>query len=150
MPRTSKAKIKKIKEIEFAINKNLFHICAFITLIAMVMMIVGFFTRGSFPSPQVSVFYIGILFIYSIHKEMLRWLEEKEMERQGEWFVYSWIGLALILYIMNFITKDYFSHSSEGTPVDSLKEISNTTLEVCAIFILTRLSKILKIILERR
>lgn len=150
MPQTPKEQLKKIREIELAINKNLFIICAIITLIAMVMTLTEFFTRGAFPPSKINFFYIGVLFIYSVHKEMLRWLEEKKMERQGEWFVYSWIGLTVILYIINFLTRGYFNYSSEGVPVGSLGEVAVTTLEVCAIFILTRLSKITKLISEKK
>ena len=150
MPKISEEKLNKIRKIELAINKNLFIICAFITLTAMVMTLIGFFTRGAFPPSGISVFYIGILFIYSIHKEMLRWLGEKKIERQGEWFVYSWIGLTVVLYIVNFLTKGYFSYSSEGVPLEPLRGLAITTMEVCAIFILTRLSKVAKISLEKK
>ncbi|MFQ6084462.1 MAG: hypothetical protein ACE5WD_14050 [Candidatus Aminicenantia bacterium] len=150
MPQISGRKLKKIREIELAVNKNLFIICAAITSIAMVMAIIGFLTRGAFPPPGMNFFYIGILVIYSIHKEMLRWLGEKRVERQGEWFVYSWIVLTVILYIINFLTKGYFSHSPESAPVESLRELTIITLEVCTIFILARLSKVIKISLEKK
>jgi len=150
MPKVSEKKLKKVRKIELAISKNLFSICAVITLVAMIMAIVEFFARGAFPPPRMSVFYIGILIIYSVHKEMLRWLEEKKIERQGEWFVYSWIILTVVLYITNFLTKGYFSYSPEGAPVESLRGISITALEVCAIFIFTRLSKVAKISLEKK
>lgn len=143
-------KLKKIREIEFAINKNLFNICGIITIAAMVMILIEFFTRGAFPPSGINIFYIGILFIYSIHKEMLRWLGEKEVERQGEWFVYTWIGLTVILYIINFLAKGYFSYSFRGIPTESLGAITITTLEVCAIFILTRFSKAVKIIFGKK
>lgn len=150
MAKISKEQLQKIREIEFSINKNLFNICALITITAMAMELVEFFTRGAFPPSGINFFYIGILFIYSLHKEMLRWLEEKTIERQGEWFVYSWIGLTIILYILNFFTKGYFNRSPEGAAVESLNGITITTMEVCAIFILTRLSKVLKIFFEKR
>ena len=150
MPQISEKKLKNIRKIELAVNKNLFTICGAITLIAMVIALIEFFTRGTFPPSRMNFFYIGILVIYSVHKEMLRWLEEKEAERQGEWFVYSWIGLTVILYIISFLTKGYFSYSEEGVPVESLREIAIVTLEVCTIFILSRLSKVVKISLEKK
>ena len=150
MAKISKQQLSEVRKIELAINKNLFIICAFITLMAMIMILVEFFTRGSFPSSEMNFFYVGVLFIYSIHKELLRWLEEKKIERQGEWFVYSWIGLTIILYIINFLTRGYFSYSSEGVALESLREVAVTTLEVCAIFIFTRLSKTIKIISRKK
>jgi len=150
MPGITEEKLAKIRKIEFSINKHLFRICAAITLIAMVMVTIEFFTRGAFPPSRIGFLYIGILFIYSIHKEMLRWLEEKKIERQGEYFLYSWIALALLLYLVNFLTKDYFSYSTEGMRVESLREVSVITVEVGAIFLITRLSKIVKLILEKK
>jgi len=150
MTQISEEKLKKVREIEFAINKNLFLICAAITLIAMLMVIIEFFSRGAFLPSQIGFFYIAVLFVYSIHKEMLRWLGEKKIERQGEYFIYSWIGLTVILYIINFLTKEYFSYSPEGMAVASLKEVSFVTVEVSFIFLFTRLSKVIKIILEKR
>ncbi|TET84180.1 MAG: hypothetical protein E3J36_02125 [Candidatus Nealsonbacteria bacterium] len=150
MPRISEEKLRKIRTIEFAINKHLFLICAAITLIVMLMAIIEFFSRGTFPPSKIGFFYVGVLFIYSVHKEMLRWLEEKKIERQGEYFLYSWIGLTAILYIINFLTKDYFNYSPEGVPLETLKEVSVITLQVAGIFLFTRLSKVIKIILEKK
>jgi len=150
MPGIPEEKLTKIREIEFSINKQLFRICAAITLMAMAMVITEFFTRGTFLPSRIGFLYIGILFIYSVHKEMLRWLEEKKVERQGEWFLYSWIALALILYLVNFLTKDYFSCSTEGARTESLKEVTEITLEVGAIFLIARLSKVVKLILEKK
>jgi len=150
MAKISKQQLNGIRRVELAINKNLFIVCALITLAAMVMMVAEFFTQGSFPSSDMKFFYIGVLFIYSIHKELLRWLEEKKTERQGEWFVYSWIGLTIILYIINFLSRGYFSYSSEGVALEPLKDITVTTLEVCGIFIFTRLSKTIQIISRKK
>lgn len=150
MPRISEEKLKKVREIEFTINKHLFLICATITLIAMLMVAIEFFSRGAFPPSKIGFFYIAVLFVYSIHKEMLRWLGEKKTERQGEYFLYSWIGLTVILYIINFLTRDYFSYSLEGMPVAILREVSLITMQVAIIFLFTRLSKVIKIILERK
>ncbi|MFC1663949.1 hypothetical protein ACFL0A_02395 [Patescibacteria group bacterium] len=149
MAKLSEKNLKRIREIEFAINRNLFLICAVITLTTMIIASIEFFGRGAFPSSRISFFYVGILVIYSVHKELLRWLEEKKIERQGEWFVYSWIGLTLVFYIVNFLTKDYFDSSSEGLPLGSLTNITVLTLQVCIIFLLTKLSKVVKISLEK-
>ena len=150
MPRIPEEKLKKVREIEFTINKHLFLICATITLIAMLMVTIEFFSRGAFPPSKIGFFYIAILFVYSIHKEMLRWLGEKKIERQGEYFLYSWIGLTVILYIINFLAKDYFSYSPEGMSAESLKVVSIITIEVALIFLFTRLSKVIKVISEKR
>jgi len=150
MPGISEEQLKKVREIEFNINKHLFLICASITLITMLMVTMEFFSRGAFPPSKIGFFYIAVLFVYSIHKEMLRWLGEKKIERQGEYFLYSWIGLTIILFIVNFLTRDYFSYSPGGLPVASLKEVSLITVEVAIIFLFTRLSKIIKIVIEKR
>ena len=150
MFKISESKLKKIREIELGVNKNLFLICSIITIVAMGMGMIEFFGRGAFPPPGMNILYIGVLFIYSLHKEMLRWLGEKSKQRQGEWFVYSWIILAFLLYIINFLTKDYFSISSKGVPLESLSDITATALEVGFIFILTRLSKVIKIGLGKK
>ena len=149
MPKIHEVKLNNIKRTELAINKNLFFICAVIAFIVMVIVLIEFFTRGAFPPSGINFFYIGVLFLYSIHKEILRWLEKKEIERQGEFFVYVWIALVVVLYIINFSTKGYFSHSPEGAFVESLREITIIALEVFAIFILTRLSKTIKIALGK-
>ncbi len=150
MPGIPEEQLKKVREIEFNINKHLFLICASITLIAMLMVTMEFFSRGAFPPSKIGFFYIAVLFVYSIHKEMLRWLGEKKIERQGEYFLYSWIGLTVILFIINFLTKDYFSYSPGGIAVASLREVSLITVEVAFIFLFTRLSKVIKIIIEKR
>ena len=150
MSQISKEKLKKVREIEFTINKHLFLICSVITLIAMAMVTTEFFSRGAFSPSRIGFFYIAVLFVYSIHKEMLRWLGEKKIERQGEYFLYSWIGLTVILYIINFLTRDYFCYSPEGMPTETLKIVSIITLEVAAIFLFTRLSKLIRVILEKR
>lgn len=144
-----KTKLKKIRETEGLINKNLYLICGLITIAVMAMMTIGFLSRGVFPSPKIGVFYFGVLIIYSFHKELLRWIGEKKVERQGEYFVYVWIGLATILYIVNFLSKDYFGYSPQGVPLGPLRDICFTTLEVFGIFILTRGSKLLRVLMEK-
>ena len=146
---TKEEKFAKIRKIELAISNNLFSICGVVTLTAMIMYLLQFFTRGGFPPPGIGFFYIFILALYSIHKEMLRWLEEKKVERQGEWFVYAWIFLTLTLYIVNFFTKDHFRFSETGEYVDTIREAAIITLEVCTIFVSTRLSKIIKVSLRK-
>lgn len=141
-------RLKKLKEIERKINKNLYLICGVITIITMAMMAIEFFSLGAFLSTKIDLFYLGVLLIYSLHKEALRWLGDNKAERQGEYFVYGWIGLTTLLYVVNFLSKDYFSYSIYGTPLTVLNEISILTLEVFAIFILTRGSKLIKIFLR--
>ena len=133
---------------ERGVNDILHKIAILITLLAMGMMIFEFFSRGDFPSSRIGTFYIGILILYSLHKEAIHWLEDRKgihSQRKGEYFVYGWILLAATLYLANFLTKDYFLFSRAGNQLSSLNEISFTTLEVCAVFILTRLFKIIAI-----
>ena len=142
-------KFKQLREIEGGINKNLFLICAGVTLVAMLMITLEFFTRGAFSPTRMSLFYLGVLIIYSLHKEMVRWLGKRKIERQGEYFVYGWIGLTTLLYIINFLTKDYFSYSAAGEPLFILKELTILALEVLGIFIFTRCLKIIKVVLTK-
>lgn len=142
--------LKDFGKIERVINKHLYTICSIVTIVAMAMILTEFFTRGLFPPARIHMFYLGVLVIYSFHKELTRWLGRKEVERQGEYFVYSWIILTTLLYVINFSTKGYFNYSVQGEPLTILKELSVLTLEVLAVFILTRGLKILKVISTRR
>lgn len=150
MVRITKENLIKIGRIEREINKKLFFICAVVTLIAMIMTLIEFFGRGDFPSSRINLFYMGVLFLYSIHKEMLRWLEEKTEDRHGEYFLYFWIGLTVALYAINFLTKDYFCYTANGGPAECMREASVITIEVAVVFLFTRLSKVLKVIIERK
>ncbi len=143
----TKKEIDELKTIEGVINRHLYLICGTITLFVMAMILIEFFTRGIFSPTRIHVFYLGVLIIYSLHKELLRWLGEREIERQGEYFVYVWIALTTFLYLINFISGDYFGYTPQGIPNPVLKETSILALEILAIFILTRGLKILKIFL---
>ncbi|MBU2539744.1 hypothetical protein KJ786_01095 [Patescibacteria group bacterium] len=66
--------IRKMRELEVALSRNLYLICAFVTLITMIMTVIEFFSRGTFFPNHMGLFYLGILLIYSLHKEMIRWL----------------------------------------------------------------------------
>jgi len=135
----------QIYKAEKTINDVLFGLCLFITLIALGMAVTQFFSRGDFPPPRIDTFYIGVLLVYSLHKEALRWLEEKGSEaqqRKGEYFVYIWIVVTTFLYLINFLTHDYFCYSQSGERLSTLAEISFTTLEVGAVFLFTRLFKV--------
>lgn len=142
--------LQHLRMIETGINRNLFLICAGVTIVAMAMAALGFFTRGEFPTTKMSLFYLGVLIIYSLHKEMVRWLGQRKVERQGEYFVYAWIGLTTTLYIVDFLTKGYFSYSPQGEYLTAVREVSVITLEVLAIFIFTRILKLLRVVLTRR
>jgi len=150
MTRLSEESLINIRKVESKINKNLFLICIVITVITMLMVTIEFFSRGEFFPSRIDLFYIGVLFIYTVHKEMLRWLEEKGIDRQGEAFLYFWIGLTTLFYIINFLTKDYYHLSLEGRALGCMSEVTFITLEVAVIFLLARLSKVIKIILMKR
>ena len=145
-----KNQFQRVKEIETKINRNLFVICSVVTIVVMAMVLSQFFTRGAFPPTQITLFYLGVLILYSLHKEIVRWLGQRKIERQGEYFVYSWIILTTLLFAINFFTKGYFSYSAEGEHLNTLREISTLTLEVFVIFIFTRVMKMLKICLVKR
>lgn len=144
------SQLKKLRAVESRINKNLFLICAIVTGVVMAMKLTEFFTRGAFAPAKIELFYLGVLVIYSLHKEMVRWLGERKVERQGEYFVYVWIGLATVLYLVNFLTNNYFSFSLSGEPLMVLRDISLLTVQVLAIFIITRILKLFRVILTRK
>ena len=137
---------KELYKTELQINTILFNISIFITFVAMSMMLIEFFTRGAFPSAKIGTFYIGVLLIYSLHKEALRWISEKEWtqnKRKGEYFVYTWFILTPLLYLINFLTKDYFAYNDQGVLLNALPEITVTSLEVGGVFIVTRILKLI-------
>lgn len=136
--------IKELRKIESEINKHLFWVCAGVTIVVMLMVVIEFFSRGEFSSSQIGLFYLGVLIIYSFHKELIRWLGEKKVVRQGEHFVYGWIGLVTFLYLIDFFSKGLFSYSIQGEPLIVLRNASVLALEVLAIFIFTRSLKMLK------
>lgn len=142
------AQIQYLRNTETGINKNLFRVTSAITLLSMTMMSIAFFTRGEFPAEKMNMFYLGVVIVYSFHKELLRWLGDGKTERQGEYFVYGWITLTTAFYVINFITKDYFSRSAQDAPLSTITEAASLTIEVLVIFFLTRGLKILKVIWE--
>jgi hypothetical protein len=135
-------KIKEVKKVESVINKNLFSVCALVTLATMILMGVNFFSRGSFLPTSIGFFYLIVVLIYSLHKEFIRWLGEKKKNHQGEYFVYAWIILTTALYVVNFFSNNYFGFSKEGYPVSTLADTAYITVEVLAVFVLTRIMKI--------
>ena len=135
-------KIKEIKKIETNINNHLFLICTIVTLATMVLMVTNFFTKGSFLPAQIGFFYLTVVFIYSLHKEFIRWLGEKKSVRQGEYFVYAWVILTTVLYIINFFSHNYYSYSKEGYLISTLSDISYITMQILGIFVVTRIMKI--------
>ena len=138
----------QILDVEKSVNNVLHKTVFLITFLAIGMMLVEFFSRGAFPQSRISTFYIGVLLIYSLHKEALHWIEIRGgaySQRKGEYFVYFWIFLTALLYLINFLTKNYYLFSDKGTELPALSDITFTALEVCGVFILTRLFKILGI-----
>jgi len=143
----NKKQLKELRKVEEKINKHLFTICGAVTIVIMFMILIEFFSRGAFLPANMSLFYLGVLLIYSFHKEIVRWLGKKRTERQGEYFVYGWIVFTTVLYIVNFACKNYFSSSVTGEQLTILRNLSILAVEVLAIFIFTRCLKILKIFL---
>lgn len=139
---------QKIIESELKISNVLFGICFFITILAIAMALLEFFSRGIYPPSNINIFYIGVLAIYALHKEAIRFLQKSEAKRrskQGEIFVYIWIIMTAILYVINFLTDNYFSQTPDGSAIDSLMRISFTALEVGAVFVLARILKLVMI-----
>ena len=69
-----------IRTIESGINRHLFVICAIVTIVVMAMTLIDFFTRGNLFTVQIAPFYLGVLMIYSLHKEIVRWLGERRAQ----------------------------------------------------------------------
>jgi hypothetical protein len=136
-------KIKEVRRVESAISRNLFMVSSAVTFAAMFLMATDFFTRGSFLPAKIGFFYLTVVFIYSVHKEFVRWLGEKKGQRNGEYFVYGWVILTTALYIVNFFSNDFYSYTKEGYAVGTLRDIAYLTIEVLAVFIFTRLLKMI-------
>lgn len=136
---------KSVRTVEKKINNTLYLISFFLTIVAMTMHLVEFFSRGKFPPIRMNFFYIGILTIYALHKEAVRWLIEKEEEwtqKRGEYFFYLWVLMATFFFAINFFTKDYFYFSSSGKELNTITNTAFTALEVGAVFIVARFLKI--------
>ena len=144
------SEMKKVREIEAGLNKNLYLLCTFVTLVTMALTVIEFFSRGAFFPNHMDLFYLGILAVYSLHKEVIRWLGKVKIERQGEYFVYAWVLLTTFLYIVNFASADYYVTLPQGGPNGVLREISVLTLEVLGLFIFTRCLKIVRLALRER
>jgi cytosine/uracil/thiamine/allantoin permease len=139
---------EKVIQIETKINNVLFWICFFITILTIIMVLVEFFTNGEYPPSHIGVFYVGVLAIYSLHKEAIRFLEHaspSKKQRKGEIFVYFWIILTAILYLINFLTKNSFSYTRYGEETRGLMDATYLTLEVGIVFILARILKLVMI-----
>ncbi len=135
------------QSVERQINNTLYSICLSVTLVAIGMSLIRFFSRGEYVSDEINLFYFGVLGLYSLHKEAMHWLMEKEElinRRKGEYFVFLWLILTLALYVINFVTHDRFTVSANGAELHTLKEITFTALEVGAIFVASRFLKIMR------
>lgn len=137
--------IRSFRKGEFRINRNLYFILAGLTVLTMIMLATEFFSKCSFPSTKIPLFYLGLLIIYSLHKELIRWLGEDKVERQGELFVYAWIMFTTCLYLISFVSRQYFTSSENGGCDSALVSSCTLTLEVLFIFLLTRASKFVKL-----
>lgn len=137
---------EKIIQVETKINAVLFWLCFFITILAIAMSLVEFFTRGDFPASRINLFYIGVLAIYSLHKEALRFLEHARSEKaqkKGELFVYLWIVITALLYLLNFITKNHYTVSDGNEQLLALTNIAYTAIEVGMVFVIARILKLI-------
>jgi len=144
---------ERVIKIEKNISNVLFWICFFVTILAIAMNLLEFFSRGAFPTSKIGLFYVGVLAIYSLHKEALRFLEhthESNGRKNGELFVYLWLIMAAVLYSINFLTKNYYTVSNDGEKLLALVNISYTALEVGGVFILARILKLTMIRLSNK
>ncbi|MFA5355222.1 MAG: hypothetical protein WC302_00585 [Candidatus Paceibacterota bacterium] len=137
--------IRSFRAGEFRINKNLYLVSAALTILTMVMLATEFFSRCAFPSTRIPLFYLGLLIIYSLHKELIRWLGEEKVERQGELFVYAWIMFTTFLYVVSFASKQYFTDQAQGGCDSAIVSSCTITLEILVIYLITRASKYVKV-----
>jgi len=140
----------QIIKTETKINNVLFWLCSLITIMTVVMTLLEFFSHDEYPPTSISLFYVGVLAIYSLHKEAIRFLEQTSAEksqkqRKGEFFVYFWIIMTAILYLINFLCKNTFSHTANGEETTALMNATYLTLEVGIVFIVARILKLLMI-----
>jgi cytosine/uracil/thiamine/allantoin permease len=139
---------EQVIKTETKINNILFWICFFISILTIIMVLVEFFTKGEYPSSHIGIFYVGVLAIYSLHKEAIRFLEHaspSKTQKKGEIFVYFWIILTAILYLINFLTKNSFSYTKYSEEARGLMDATYLTLEVGAVFVLARILKLIMI-----
>lgn len=144
---------QEAKSVERQINDTLYSICLAVTYAAIGMSLVRFFSRGEYVSDEINLFYFGVLGLYSLHKEAMHWLMEKEElvnRRKGEYFVFLWLIMTLALYVVNFATNGHFVESASGEELHTLKEITFTALEVGAIFVASRFLKIMRMHIANR
>jgi len=140
----------QIIKTETKINNVLFWVCFFITILAVLMTLLEFFSRDEYPPTSISLFYIGVLAIYSLHKEAIRFLDQSSAEKsqrpkKGELFVYFWIIMTAILYLINFLSKNRFAYTANGDEATGLMTATYLTLEVGIVFIVARILKLLMI-----
>jgi len=84
----------------------------------------------------------------SLHKEAIRFLghaSSEKNQKKGKVFVYVWIILTALLYLINFLSKNYFSYSASGEATKGLMDATYITLEVGTVFVLARILKLLMI-----
>lgn len=140
----------QIIKTETKINNILFWLCFLITILAVAMTLLEFFSRDEYPPTSIALFYVGVLAIYSLHKEAIRFLEYATPEKshkpkKGELFVYLWIIMTGVLYAINFFTKNQYSYSDSGEATAGLMTATYITMEVGIVFILARILKLLMI-----
>lgn len=151
MPKKTKEKGKELSEE--SINSSLYAICLTVTLIAVVTTLVRFFSRGAYPPDEINFFYLGVLALYSLHKEAVHWLTEKadgQRKRKGEYFVYLWLILAATLYCINFFSKGYFGVADDGRELHALRDTALIAIEVSGVFVISRFLKIFRLAVPRR
>jgi hypothetical protein len=139
---------EQVIKIETKISNILFWLCFLITIMAITMYLIEFFSRGGFPSSRIGLFYVGVLAIYSFHKEAIRFLEHARSTRsskQGEFFVYIWILLTAGLFLLDFLCKNYYSINNNGEALMALTNIAYTAIEVGAVFVIARILKLIMI-----
>jgi hypothetical protein len=137
--------IKEIRKFESVINRNLYFFCSLLTLLTMATLLVEFFSRGDFPNFKIDIFYLGVLILYSAHKELIRLLGKKNFWHSGEYFVYAWVAITMGLYVVDFLTKGYYTANQRDTV---LMDATLITLEVMAVFIISRLFKLARAVYE--
>jgi hypothetical protein len=149
MPKKTKGK----ELTEKSINDSLYVICLAVTVVAVVTTLVRFFSRGAYPPDEINFFYLGVLALYSLHKEALHWLTEEadgQRQRKGEYFVYLWLIVAMTLYCINFFSKDFYGVADDGRELHALRDTAFIAIEVSGVFVISRFLKIFRLATPKR
>lgn len=106
------------------------------TLVAVIIFLLEFFSRGAFNASvtSIGIIYITILGIFATVKEYERWKKEWHSKYLGEVFIILWTVIFVIFVIVSSLSGGKYKVSSEMAAI---------YLSVLGIFAITNRSKAL-------